>query len=204
MRTNALLLAVALAAGGSAYAQVYSQNIVGYVNKTVPHGKYILLSNPLNNGGNKVQDVIQSTEDLQLYHYVNGAFASSAFAFGSWTEGGDTVIAPGGGFFIQATGDNDAKITFVGEVAVGKTVSIPAGLSLISSALPQAGGLDTLEYPVGDETVYQFVLGSQAYAGTDSAFGAWAGAAPSVAVAEAFFVNNGGDPKTWTRTFKIN
>ena len=83
-------------------------------------------------------------------------------------------------------------------------MTVPAGLSLISSALPQAGGLDTLEYPVGDETVYQFVLGSQGYAGTDSAFGSWAGAAPSVAVAEAFFVNNGGDSKTWTRTFKIN
>jgi len=201
MRTNALHLAVALAAGGSAYAQVYSQNIVGYVNKTVPNGKFVLISNPLNNGGNTVAEVIQTTGDLSLYHFVNGGFAPSTSLGGSWIEGDTVVIAPGGGFFAQST-SGDQKITFVGEVAVGKTVSIPAGISLVSSALPQAGTLDQLEYPVGDETVYQFVNGG--YAGSLSLGGSWIDPSPTVAVGEAFFVINSGGAKTWTRSFKIN
>jgi hypothetical protein len=109
------------------------------------------------------------------------------------------VVAPGGGFFATASGA-DVKITFVGEVAVGKTVAIPAGLSIRSSALPQAGKLDALEYPVGDETIYQF---NGSYVGTD-ALGEWLGDAPTVGVAESFFVLNNGAQKTWTRSFSIN
>jgi hypothetical protein len=202
MRTNALLLAVALAAGGSAYAQVYSQNIVGYVNRTVPKGKFVLIANPLNNGGNTVAEVIQTTGDLSLYHFVNGGFAPSTSLGGAWIEGDAVVIAPGGGFFASSNGDADVKVTFVGEVAVGKTVNIPKGISLISSALPQAGTLDALEYPVGDETVYQFVNGG--YAGSLSLGGSWIDPSPTVAVGDAFFVINDGNAKTWTRSFKIN
>jgi len=92
------------------------------------------------------------------------------------------------------------KITFVGEVAVGASVNIPAGLSIRSSVLPQAGKLDALQYPVGDETIYQFNNG---YIGTD-ALGEWLGDAPTVGVAEAFFVQNNGAAKSWTRSFTIN
>jgi hypothetical protein len=202
MRTNALLLAVALAAGGSAYAQVYSQNIVGYVNRTVPNGKYVLIANPLNNGGNTVAEVISLTGDMALYHFVNGGFVPSTALGGSWIEGDAIVVKPGGGFFAQSTDGTDQKITFVGEVAVGATVAIPAGISLVSSALPQAGAVDTLEYPTGDETIYQFVNGG--YAGSLSLGGSWIDPAPTVAVGDAFFVINDGAAKTWTRTFKIN
>jgi len=108
-------------------------------------------------------------------------------------------VAPGGGFFATASGA-DVKITFVGEVAVGASVNIPAGLSIRSSALPQAGKLDALEYPVGDETIYQY---SNGYAATD-ALGEWLGDAPTVGVAESFFVLNNGQSKNWTRSFTIN
>jgi hypothetical protein len=202
MRTNALILAVALAAGGSAYAQVYSQNIVGYVNRTVPVGSYVLISNPLNNGGNTVSEVIKTSGDLAIYHFIGGGFVPSTALGGEFIEGGDIVVAPGGGFFAQSTGDAAVKLTFVGEVAVGKTVTIPAGISVVSSALPQAGALDTLEYPVGDETVYQFINGG--YVPSLSLGGSWLEGAPTVAVADAFFVINDGGSKPWTRTFKIN
>lgn len=199
MRTNALLLAVALAAGGSMLAQTTSKNIVGYVNKTVPGGKFVLIANPLNNGGNTVAEVIKTSGDLSLYHYTASGFTASTSLGGDWIEGGDQVVAPGGGFFATSLG-GDVKVTFVGEVAVGKVVSIPAGASLRSSALPQAGKLDALEYPVGDETIYQLGAG---YVGTDSLGGTWLGDAPTVAVGEAFWVLNGGSAKNWTRTFSL-
>ena len=201
MRTNALLLAAAMAVGGSLLAQTTSKNIVGYVNKTVPKNSLALIANPLNNGGNKVEDVIKISSDLTLYHFTGSGWASSLALDGAWLEGGDVVIAPGGGFFALAGGD-DVKITFVGEVAVGQAVSIPAGLSVRSSALPQAGKLDALEYPVGDETVFTF--GAAGYSSSLALGGAWLEGAPSVGVADAFFVSNDGAAKTWTRTFTIN
>jgi hypothetical protein len=199
MRTNALLLAAAVVAGGSLLAQTTSKNIVGYVNKTVPKDQFVLIANPLNNGGNTVAEVIKISGDITLYHFGATGFTSSLTLGGEWIEGGDVVVAPGGGFFATASGA-DVKITFVGEVAVGASVTIPAGLSIRSSALPQAGKLDALEYPVGDETVYQY---SNGYIATD-ALGAWLGDAPTVGVAESFFVLNNGTSKSWTRSFTIN
>jgi len=201
MRTNALLLAAAaIAAGGSLLAQTTSKNIVGYVNKTVPNGQFLIIANPLNNGNNTVSQVIKVSGDLVLYHFINGSFVSSTALGGEWIEGDDVVIAPGGGFFANAIG-SDVKITFVGEVAVGTVVSIPAGLSIRSSALPQAGTLAALEYPVGDETVYQFVNGS--YVEATSLGGDWLDGAPTVGVAEGFFVLNNEASKNWTRSFTL-
>jgi hypothetical protein len=203
MRTNALLLTAALVAGGTALAQgTVSKNIVGYVNKTVPASGLVMIANPLNNGGNTVEEAIKTDGDLILYHFAGGSFSSSESIGGLWLSGGDIVVAPGGGFFAGATGGSAVPITFVGEVAVGKTVSIPAGLSIISSALPQAGSLDALEYPVGDEVVYKFVNNS--YESAESIVGTWLGDAPSFGVGDAFWVLNSGDAKTWSRTFTIN
>ena len=190
-----------MAVGGSLLAQTTSKNIVGYVNKTVPKNSLALIANPLNNGGNKVEDVIKISSDLTLYHFTGSGWASSVSLSGLWAEGGDVVIAPGGGFFALA-GDTDVKITFVGEVAVGQDVAIPAGLSIRSSALPQAGKLDALEYPVGSETVYTF--GPAGYSSAMASEGVWLEPAPSVGVADAFFVANDGAAKTWKRTFTIN
>jgi hypothetical protein len=191
-----------MAAGGSLFAQTTSKNIVGYVNKTVPKGKLALIANPLNNGGNKVSDVIKISSDLTLYHFGANGWSASLALGGDWLEGGDVVVAPGGGFFASNTGDADVKITFVGEVAVGAEVSIPAGLSVRSSALPQAGTLEALEYPVGDETIYTF--GANGYSASLALGGAWLEGAPTVGVADAFFVVNDGAAKTWKRTFTVN
>jgi hypothetical protein len=202
MKKNALLLAVALAAGGSALAQgTVSKNIVGYVNKTVPASGLVLIANPLNNGGNTVADVIKTDGDLVLYHFSGGTFSSSESLAGEWVSGGNVVIEPGGGFFAGATAGAAVPITFVGEVAVGKAVAIPAGLSLRSSALPQAGALTALEYPAGDEVIFTFANGS--YTSFETLGGEFISGAPNVAIAEAFWVNNGGAAKSWTRTFTI-
>ena len=60
MRTKALLLGAAVGAIGLAtsMAQVYSVNIVGYVNTTIPTG-FSIICNPLNaTGGNTIGNVM--------------------------------------------------------------------------------------------------------------------------------------------------
>lgn len=198
MRTNALLLSVALAAGSTAMAQGTFSNIVGYVNKTVPADELVMISNPLNNGGNTVEEVIQTDGSLTLFHFIGGSFEISEAFFGEWISGGDIVTNPGQGFYATSTGGEPVTITFVGEVAVGGTVDIPEGLSIVSSVLPQAGSLDTLNYPIGSETIFQFLGG--VFVSSESFFGEWVSDVPDVAVAESFWVLNNDEPKTWDRS----
>jgi len=199
MKAKVLLL-IGLVAGGSAMAQVVSQNIVGYVNVTVKKGTFSLISNPLNSGDNKLQTVVSlPDQDAVFYTFSGGKFQSAILSGGEWgTE--NPVVAPGGGFFVFAP-SADLKLTLVGEVDIAGAVagvSIPKGLSLVSSKLPKAGTVVDLEYTLGDEVFFQFKNGgytSDAVSGGES--GANGGKGISLAVAEAVFVNNTGAAKTW-------
>ena len=54
---------------------------------------------------------------------------------------------------------------------------------------------------MGDEVVFKFV--NNAYESAESIVGTWLGDAPSFGVGDAFWVLNGGESKTWNRTFTI-
>jgi hypothetical protein len=208
MRTNALLLSVALAAGGTAMAQgTFSKNIVGYVNVTVPTS-LVMIANPLNNGGNTVEEVVKinGEGELSLYHFTGTGYEVSEGLADEgetiWFAGGDIVVEPGGGFFAVATGGAAATITFVGEVAVGKSVAIPQGLSIVSSALPKAGGLDDLEFPDTVEgLIYQW--GPGGYSAVDVFEGFFEPSVPQVGVAESFWVANTLASTSWVNSFTI-
>jgi hypothetical protein len=61
MKANATILAIALITTGASQSlsqQVYSVNIVGYVNITIPAGKQAILNNPLNGTNNNVNTII--------------------------------------------------------------------------------------------------------------------------------------------------
>ncbi len=59
MKKTLLIAAAALVAGVvSSEAQVYSANIVGYVNVTCPAGAQVLVSNPLDDGTNQANDLL--------------------------------------------------------------------------------------------------------------------------------------------------
>ena len=64
MRTKTLLLAAAATVAGIASLQaqsnVYSVNVVGYVNVTIPTG-YSLIANPLNSSDNTVSNLFNAT-----------------------------------------------------------------------------------------------------------------------------------------------
>ncbi|HEY5503881.1 MAG TPA: hypothetical protein VIK28_01890 [Sedimentisphaerales bacterium] len=165
MRTKTLLIAaVALAAGIlTSSAQTYSQNIVGYVNVTLPMG-FSVVSIPLNSGaatGNALTNTIANTGQLDgayLYQWNGSGYAVDTFDSGMPTGFGDAadlvsvptpVINPGVAFFINNNTGVILTNTFVGSVAINSlpgttTNNLPAGFTFVSSVLPVGGGLTSV------------------------------------------------------------
>jgi len=175
MRTKTLLIAAAALAVGivASSAQTYSQNIVGYVNMPLPLG-FSVVSIPLNSGaatGNALTNTIVNTGQLDgafLYQWTGSTYAAITFDSGMPTGFGDAgdsfsvptpVINPGTAFLINNNTGVLLTNTFVGSVAVNSlpgttTNNLPAGYKFVSSVLPVAGGLSTVQqltnnFPVG-------------------------------------------------------
>jgi hypothetical protein len=218
MRTKTLLLTAALCAAGAAtsMAQVYSVNMVGYINQSVPAG-YSAIANHLNNSpDNRVTSLLTAPPDgTRIYKFnpTTGGFIFIQFIDGAW-EGDDTTITlgPGEGAFVFAP--SAFTQTFVGEVALSSSVSLPSGFSMVSSALPQALPLSGappagLAYPVGEgDRIYQYNPTTGGFIFNQFIDGAWegdgGGTAPSVAIGESFYAfNAGASAKSWNRTFSV-
>jgi hypothetical protein len=215
MRTKTLLATAALAAAGvvTSMAQV-SVNIVGYVNKTVPAGKFAILANPLNNADNKISTVIASPPSgLIVYRWDNAGSRYIVNSFDidlGWDDAG-AVIAPGEGFFVKAPAAGDATITFVGEVATGALSNpLPGNFSIRASQVPQAGKLqEDLSFPSkGGDIVYRYNVATQGYVvnsfDVDLGWDTADGSSPSVDVAEGFYLfRQPANAGAWTRTFNV-
>jgi hypothetical protein len=215
MRTKTLLLTAALSAAGIAtsMAQVYSVNAVGYVNTALLPG-YNLISNPLNNtepNGNTVGNLFSSLPDgTQVYRFTGNGFAIAtkdelAGGFDPVSERNQTIM-PGQGVFVRVAGA--ATVTFVGEVPQGTlTTQIPAGFSIVSSQVPQAGKVtpDLGYTPANGDQLYFWSEATQRYSihTYDATFGEFDVALPTLDVGEAFFIRKNA-PGTWTRTFSVN
>ena len=207
MRTKTLLLTAIVGALGftAAQAQVYSVNAVGYVNKSIPSG-FSIVANPLNNGDNKVSDVFGANPGaLTVYRFGDNGFSINSYDtdFEEWSSPDDT-INPGEGFFVNNGGDA-STVTFVGEVPQGDlSNSLPAGFSIRSSQVPQAGKLGAdLGFPVDEAvTVYQFGANGYSISSFDADFEEW-DSEPTVGVAEGFWVLRQ-SATNWTRKFSTS
>jgi hypothetical protein len=167
MRTKTLLLTAALVAAGvaSSMAQtsnVYSLNIVGYVNVPVQAGRFYVLNNPLDDGkGDIITNVISFTnseaEDgssLWTFDPVNG-FTPEGWLGGFGWFPGTTVLTPGVGYFLQPAAD--ATITYVGSVTLASTNTLVPGFTLTGSAYPASTDVTTLGFTGQDgDTIYRF------------------------------------------------
>ena len=157
MRTKILLASAAALVAGivASNAQVYSANVVGYVNTVLPgNGQYTLICNPLDDGnGNHLTNIISAPlpggiGQSQVAYYSGGPQTINKTASG-W--GADHQFPPGtgAGFYVRngKPGGNAPTLTntFVGTVVVltggSITNDIPAGYSLNGSAIPYAGNL---------------------------------------------------------------
>lgn len=220
MRTKLLLTAAVLAAGiasSMAQSNVYSLNIVGYVNKTIPSG-YSLIANPLKAGVTNGANEIMPLVDSSIYLTWNGSsynYVAYDSGFGGWIDAGfnpstPPSLPPGKGFFFFNPGATYTN-TWVGEVVpasgVTNTLTLPSGYSLVGSTLP-AGATDISAAPVSlpliDSSVVLKWNGSAfVYYGYDSGFGGWIDGgfnpitAPSYNVGDGFFYFNPGAGAPW-------
>ncbi len=168
MRKTLLIAAAALAAGViSSQAQVYSQNIVGYVNSPLPSG-FVNLSIPLDAaGGNSITNTINvfsgqyDGDGLFIWtvnHYAQYTIDSTVST--GIADANDVAavapptINPGTGFFIQNANASN-NITFVGTVhvegsgastnVVGVTTNtLPTGNFFYASKIPVGGGISSV------------------------------------------------------------
>lgn len=207
MRTKTLLATAAVAAAGAvtSMAQVFSVNAVGYINIDVPVG-FSMIANQLVNSNNTVVGLFPNASDgTTVYKFTGAGYDLSTYdaGFGEWSNPA-LSLAPGEGAFIRTL--TPFKATFVGEVKTGDLSNpLPAGFSIRSSEVPQAGKLvaDLKYTPADGDTIYQFANGSYTPSTWDAGFAEWSSGEPTIKVGEAFFVKKNA-AGAWTRTFNVN
>jgi hypothetical protein len=225
MRTKTLLLTAALTAAGVAtsMAQVYSVNMVGYINSSIPSG-YSIIANHLNNTpDNLVVNLFPAPPDTTTFYKYNAALSSYdilQYLDGAYEGITDMTLGPGEATFIASP--SAFTHTFVGEVQLASSKTINAGYQMISSALPQSLPVEGapndgvpaapvgLGYPVANgDTVYRYDNINNQYLIDQYLDGAWEGAsggsAPTPAIGEGFFLSRetGTPSSNWTRNFVV-
>ena len=206
MRTKLLLSTAVLGVAGiiAASAQVFSVNVVGYINVDVPPG-FSMIANQLDNGDNTVAALLPTVPDgTTIYKFIpaTGSYDVSSFEFGEWSQAGMT-LNPGEGAFILNPGEAFQAL-FVGEVKQGAlSTDLVAGFQIVASQVPQSAELDTvLGFPVAEgDQVFQFNNATSDYTVGSYEFGEWS-LVPVPRVGEAFFVNKVA-AGTWTRDFTV-
>lgn len=186
---------------------VYSANVVGYVNVTIPANGFALVANQLKGTpDNALKNVIPTAPPGTLFYKYNNGY--STFTFDeidlAWTPNGDVTLSPGEGAFIKNVTATPMTVTFVGEVPQGDLKNaIPAGFSIRSSMVPQAGKITTdLKFPgVAGDLVYQYSGGYTTYT-FDEIDLAWTPTEPTIKVGEAFFTKKVA-ATSWDRTFTV-
>lgn len=151
MRTKALLGMAALAASAAtcvAQSNVYSLNIVGYVNVDLVKG-YNLVSIPLkpSDGNYNITNTIvmpAGTDSSTLFKWTGAGYSGNTPQWiedspgvGQWFSDAPMTVDLGEAVFINATAAG--KITFVGEVATGALANtLAAGYNAVGNKVPSA------------------------------------------------------------------
>jgi hypothetical protein len=217
MRTKALLGLAALAVSAvSVTAQnVYSLNVVGYVNKSFQAYYYTLVCNPFMNGANNLGTIIPTPPDnTTAYRWnivaqdLDATVPTYSAAQQKWIP--DATFNPGEGFFISA-GANFTN-TFVGEVKQTDTTIAIAGsysYQAIASPPPISGNLATIltgYTPSDNDTVYTWNIAAQDF---DAAVPTYSAAQskwiPDATInpGDGFFLSRAGGQVNWVRSFTV-
>jgi hypothetical protein len=180
-----------------AQAQVYSVNVVGYVNQVLPAGVQVAVANPLDNGTNDLNSVfgaLAKGSSINTWNVGAGSFVGALKTATAWTPNSPAPV--GVGLFVNSK--SAITNTYVGEVIVGPgestTNSLPAGLQVLAgSAIPYAGTLNSTNIGLltlaKGSAINTWNVGSQTYVGALKTATTWT---PDTAlgVAEGFFVNS--------------
>jgi hypothetical protein len=204
-----------------AQGNVYSLNIVGYVNVPIAGGGALtLVSNPLkpSNGNYNITNTIVLTDaqtDAIIYKWGgtkwNDEFYQWYGASGGWFP--DTTMNLGESFFIKNPG-TATSITFVGEVETSTDAPIQynlaSGLNVVAPKTPVVQDFPGADVGHVDDLIYT-------WSGTAWNSGYWQNFAdygwfltgapgestngPTVAVGGGVVYLNKGTPISWERTF---
>jgi hypothetical protein len=166
MRTKTMLLSALLGGLGSvsvmAQTNVYSLNVVGYINAQIPPGFSILTCPLIASPNNTLNTLLPNTNNVyggpnggspyhtEVYAFSGGAYnviesavSTNANASG-WSSGGLTTINPGQAVFIYNPLPTNETATFVGTVPTGSVTNVLSpGFNLIGSIVPASGDLVT-------------------------------------------------------------
>jgi hypothetical protein len=235
MRTaNKILVALLLAIWPlAAKSQVFSQNIVGYVNIPLPKG-LALLCDPFSiDGTNNINTVMTNTTapngtQVFLWNVTNQAFSLPATLntnSKAWlnpdlvTVATNYLLPPGRGFVISSPAN--WRLTIGGVVPQGTLTNFIAGtnrFSLLGNIPPVTGQLDsntmhTIFFPeIDGADVFTFNTNSQVYSDAYTYFQnyGWFDPAhlvdtngPSIPLLLGFFVQNPGPDTNWIQTFIV-
>jgi hypothetical protein len=220
MRTKVLLGLAALAVGlSTSVAQnVYSLNVVGYINVAVKGGAYTLCANQLNNGTNGINAVLAAPPDSALVlKFKNNNYVTDVSQGGAWydystTLPSTTTLNPGEGFFYNNPGTT-GTITLVGEVPQGSglTVNLPSGYALVGTYVPEALELSTTNgFPMVDSTLFlSYDNNANKYVTDVVQGGAWYDYTTTLpatvipAVGQGYFINNPVAATAWSINFTV-
>jgi hypothetical protein len=185
----------------SSFAQnVYSVNVVGYINLDLPAG-FTIIANQLDNGnGNLATDLLANPPVGITFYKFNGAGYDQVSFIGIWLGDTAMTLAPGEGAFVQMPAAG--TLTFVGEVMQGDLVNpLIAGYDIYSSMVPQTGALaaDLGYTPEIGDNIYQW---NGAGYDQSSFVGIWLPGDPTIDVGEAFWIQSA-SAKNWARTFNV-
>jgi hypothetical protein len=202
MNTKTLLIAAAALAAGvmTSQAQVYSQNIVGYINIPLVAGQNNLICNQLDVDGTGTNNTLASLFSTNLPNNTliqswNGTgFVGDTYLTSSgWTTTASSIVnsslQPGSGFFIKTK--NAVTVTLVGNVLVGtNTIPVPAGINVFAPTVPVAGTLDgTNSFPIANNNLVQVWNGTGYTGYTYTSSTGWSPSSPQLTVGQAVFIN---------------
>jgi len=221
------MAALAAGVATSMAQNVYSLNIVGYYNVPLTVGHpFTAVCAQLVNGTpqNRADFIVPYADGDSINTFANFSYHESDMDSGSstgWTDPATAsdlpltalpILSPGRGFFYGNNGGR-TNITFVGQVPTGtNNVTVLSGLTLVGSMLPYSGLISTtnasnsINLVVPDGTAINTFNGVTFHeTDRDSGSGTgWTDAAtasdtpePTMAVGQAFFVNNAAAPFNW-------
>jgi len=226
MRTKTLLAAAALVAAGapSAMAQsnVYSLNVVGYVNvPLVGGGNFNMVANPLNNANNGITNIFTTASDGDQIYSWNAAIqdlGSTVYTYSSFahTWDGNRALRPGEAVFYLGTGGSTLTNTFVGDVVQGSyTNPVPiigsGSFNMIASSVPIGGSLTNAVVGInsadGDQ-VYTWDVAVQDLGSSVATYSSFAHAwdNPNIAINPGigfFYLGTGPTQNPWVRNFTV-
>jgi hypothetical protein len=217
MKAKTLLIAAAALAAGimTSQAQVYSQNIVGYINIPLTNSTgFTLVANQLDVDGTGTNNGLLTVfgsqlpagSSVEVWQPSKGLFKTSSWNGSTWSLNSSiftNALSPGSGVFVSVP--TPTNVTLVGNVITGtNTYPIAAGFQLVASSSPVAGTIGTqLGYTPSAGDVIEVWNGTKglfkanAYNGTS-----WATGEPVLTVGEAVFLNAAGNTN-WTQILNV-